>query len=60
MLPLKNKPEAILPVHTMDKYKEIRLENVPKTLHRALQKEKEKCQYCWNLKVIIVMQVHIN
>ena len=60
MLPMKNKPEAILPVHTMDRYKEIHLENVPKTLHRALQKEKKKCQYCCNLKVIVVMQVHFN
>ena len=57
---MKNKPEAILPVHTMDRYKEIHLENVPKTLHRALQKEKKKFQYCCNLKVIIVMQVHFN
>jgi hypothetical protein len=46
MLSMKNKPEAILLVRTMDRYKEIHLENVPKTQHRALQKEKEKCQCC--------------
>jgi hypothetical protein len=39
MLQVKNKPEAILPVHTMDRYKENFLESVLKTLHRALQKE---------------------
>jgi hypothetical protein len=41
MSQMKNKPEAILPVHTMDRYMENFLENVPKILHRALQKERK-------------------
>lgn len=38
----ENRPEATLQVHTVDRYKVILLQNVPKTLHRALQ---NKCLY---------------
>lgn len=42
MLQMKTKPEAIHPVHTMDRYREILLENVPKTQHKALQRERQE------------------
>jgi hypothetical protein len=37
-----NKPEAILLVHKVDRYRVILLGNVPKNLHKALPKENSR------------------